>query len=75
MQFAEDDCTVTRAVATLVQSSNISPYGIRRRFALHELALAERSAIASIRSMSLTNLEMEKSLGCPARRAEIVGSM
>jgi hypothetical protein len=41
MQFAEDDCTVTRAVATLAQSSNVSPYGMRRRFALHELALAE----------------------------------
>jgi hypothetical protein len=42
MQFAEDDCTVTRAVATLVQSSNIPLYEIRRRFALHELVLAEK---------------------------------
>ena len=63
MQFGEDDSRVTRGVATLLQSSNISPYGYSAVLPLHELALAERFPIVSIRSMSFTNIEMEKSLG------------
>jgi hypothetical protein len=45
----------------LAQSSNGSPHGMRRRFTRHELALAEEVRDSSIRSMSLTDIEMEKS--------------